>query len=109
MAEAVLLLLHDDGHLGARRVDLVRVLLQPRRQPVVVGDVGVLEDGGLDFGAVHVLATTQDHVLGSVDDVHEAVVVDIDDVAGAEVAVDDRLGGGLRAVYFGSSRLNKAD
>ena len=63
-----------------------------------LGDVGVLVDGGLDLGAVHVLATTQDHVLGSVDDVHEAVFVDIDDVAGAEVAVDDRLGRGLRAV-----------
>src|SRR5438552_2805795 len=34
-----------------------------------VGDVGVLEQHGLDLGAVHVLAAADDHVLDAVDHV----------------------------------------
>ena len=60
--------------------------------------VGVLVDGGLDLGAVHVLAAAQDHVLDPVLDVDEALVVEAAEVAGAQPAVDDRLGGGLGPV-----------
>ena len=63
-----------------------------------LGHVGVLVDRGLDLGAVHVLAAAQHHVLGPVDDEHEAVLVDAGDVAGVEPAVADRVGGGLRPV-----------
>ncbi len=41
----------------------------------------------LDFGAVHVLAAAQHHVLGAVDDVDEPVVVDRGDVTGVQPAV----------------------
>ena len=39
-------------------------------------DGRVLEQRGLDLGAVDVLAAADDHVLGPVDDVDEALVVD---------------------------------
>ena len=66
-----------------------------------VGDAvhGCLIDGrmfvdrGFDFCAVNVLAAAQDHVFRSVADIHEAFVVEMADVAGAEPAVDDGLGG----------------
>ena len=41
-----------------------------------VGDRRVLEQRGLDLDAVHVLAAADDHVLGPVDDVDEALVVE---------------------------------
>jgi hypothetical protein len=45
--------------------------------------VGMLVDGRLDLGAVHVLAAAQHHVLGPVDDIDEALFVDAADVAAA--------------------------
>src|SRR4051812_35098359 len=59
---------------------------------------GMLVDGGLHLGAVDVLSPAQDHVLGAVLDVDEALVVDAADVTGAEPAVDDRLVGGVGTV-----------
>ena len=41
----------------------------------------VLEQRGLDLGAVHVLAAADDHVLDAVDDVDEALVVEPGHVA----------------------------
>src|SRR5690606_28078365 len=60
-----------------------------------VGDGGVLEDGGLHLGGVHVLAAGDVHVLHPVADGVEAVVVDDRGVAAAEpaVVVDGRGGG----------------
>ena len=41
-----------------------------------VGHGGVLEERGLDLHRVDVLAAADDHVLGAVDDVDEAVLVE---------------------------------
>ena len=49
-----------------------------------VEHVGMVEQDVLHLDAVHVLAGADDHVLGPVDEVHEALVVDARDVAGAE-------------------------
>ena len=51
------------------------------------GDRVVVVDRGLHLAAVHVLAAAEHHVLGAVDDEHEAVVVDAGDVAGVQPAV----------------------
>ena len=51
---------------------------------------GVLEERGLDLDAVHVLAAADHHVLGAVDDVDEALVVEPGDVAALEPAVGER-------------------
>ena len=79
-----------------------------------LGDVVVLVDGRLDLAAVHVLAAAQHHVLGAVDDVHEAVLVDAGDVAGVEPPVTDRVGGGLGPVqvaldHHGTAHAQLAD
>ena len=55
----------------------------------------VLVERGLDLDAVHVLAAADDHVLGPVDDVDEALVVEPGHVAGVEPAVGEA-GRGLR-------------
>ena len=47
-----------------------------------VDDIRVLEQHGLDLGAVDVLAAADHDVLGAVEDVDEALVVDPRDVAG---------------------------
>ena len=52
--------------------------------------VGVIVEHGFDLGAVHVLAAADDDVLDAVDDVHEAVGVDVPDVARVEPAVVER-------------------
>ena len=56
-----------------------------------VGDGGVLEQRGLDLGAVDVLAAADDHVLGAVGDEDEAFVVEQRDVAGAQPTAFDEL------------------
>ena len=48
----------------------------------------VLIDRRLDLGAVHVLAGSDDHVLGPVLDVHETLVIDATDVARPQPSVD---------------------
>ena len=63
-----------------------------------LGDRIVLIDGCLDLAAVHVLATTQHHVLGAVDDEHESVLVDAGDVAGVEPTVANRVGSRLGTI-----------
>ena len=54
-----------------------------------VGHRRVLVQDGLDLDAVHVLAAADDHVLGPVDDVDEALVVEPGDVARVEPAVGE--------------------
>ena len=51
-----------------------------------------------DFGAVDVLATTQDHVFLAVHDKDEAILVDTRNIAGVQPAIGDRFSGGFRAV-----------
>ena len=64
-----------------------------------VDDVGMLEQDLLDLDAVHVLAAADDHVLGPVDEVEEAVGVEAADVAAAEPPLGrDRLRVRLRPV-----------
>ena len=58
-------------------------------------DVGVGVDDLLDLARVHVHAAAQDHVLLAVDDREVALVVHGREVAGAEPAVGDGLGGRL--------------
>ena len=53
----------------------------------------MLEQRRLDLHAVNVLAAADHHVLGPVDDVDEALVVDTGDVAGVQPAAGERLGG----------------
>src|SRR5690606_124165 len=54
---------------------------------------GMGEDRVLHLGGVDVLAAGDDHVLGAVDDVGVAVLVDAGHVAAAEPAVGERRGG----------------
>src|SRR5262249_48103552 len=58
----------------------------------------VLVEDVLDLDAVDVLAAADEHVLGAVDDVAEALVVDAGEVAGLHPAVDERLARGLGLV-----------
>ena len=74
-----------------------------------VGDRGVLEEGGLDLDGVDVLAAADDDVLGAVDDVDEAVVVDAGDVAGVEPAVREDVGGLFGAVPVAADDLRPLD
>ena len=75
---------HDDGaHPLAHRP-----FVEPDDRDL--GDGRVLVQHGFDLDAVHVLAAADDDVLHPVDDVDEAVVVDVADVAGVEPAVAER-------------------
>ena len=58
----------------------------------------MLVEGALGFGRVHVLAAAHDHVLGAVDDVDEALLVDAGDVSRVHPAIDEDVGGLLGAV-----------
>ena len=64
---------------------------------------------GLDLERVDVLAARDDHVLRAVDEVEVAVLVGGDDVAGAVPAVDERLGGRVRAVPVAEHDVRPAD
>ena len=84
---------------SCRRADQVhQLLIVGHTEHGHLGDARMLVDRRLHLGAVHVLTTAQDHVLGPVDDEHEPVVVDVGDVAGVEPSVRDALGRGLGAV-----------
>ena len=72
-------------------------------------DVGVGHEDLLDLARVHVEATADDHVLGAVDDVVEAVLVPTGQVAGAEPAVPHHLGRGLGAVVVALHDVVTAD
>src|SRR5262245_49867850 len=74
-----------------------------------VGDVGVLEQRRLHFGGVDVLAAADHHVLQAVDDVHEAVVVDVAEVPGVEPAPGERLRGGVGLVVVAAHDGGTAD
>ncbi len=90
---------HGQGHL------LAEALVGDAEHGGLV-HAGVLVDGGLDLGAVDVLAGAQDHVLGPVLDVDEALVVEAAEVAGAQPAVDvDDLGGGLGLVPVAADQV----
>ncbi len=58
----------------------------------------VFVDRRFDLGGVDVLAAAQHHVLRSVADVDEALVVDAADVSRAQPTVDDRVGSGIGSV-----------
>ena len=57
-----------------------------------------VDEALFDLDAVDVLAAADDHVLGPVRDVQEAVLVQVADVTGVEPAVAERLGRRLRVV-----------
>ena len=88
-----------------------------RLAPAVVGHAehGGLGDGRvahqrrLDLERVDVLAARDDHVPRAVEQVEVAVVVGVDDVAGAVPAVDQRLGGLVRAVPVAEHDVRAAD
>ena len=58
----------------------------------------VFVDRSLDLCAVHVLASTQDHVFDAVFDVDEALLVEPAEVTGAQPAINEGLGGRVRTV-----------
>ena len=70
---------HDRAHLLAQ--DRVR-----NADDGGIGHGGVLVEDALDLDAVDVLATADQHVLGPVDDVDEAVLVEAGHVAGVQPA-----------------------
>ncbi|MNL32350.1 hypothetical protein D3C87_1541950 [compost metagenome] len=57
-----------------------------------LGDVRMTSDGVLDFGGEDVLAATDDHVLETVADVDEAVLIHIATVTGVHPAAAQRFG-----------------
>ena len=63
----------------------------------------------LDLDAVDVLAAADQHVLGPVDDEHEALLVEAGQVAGAQPAVPEGLGGGLGLVPVELHHLRALD
>src|SRR5581483_6487482 len=73
------------------------------------GDGRVLEEHALDLDAVDVLAAADEHVLGPVDDVDEALVVEAGDVAAVQPAVSERLGRGLGLVPVALDDVRSAD
>ena len=69
----------------------------------------MLQQRRLDLGAVDVLAAADDHVLLAVDDVVEAGLVAIAEVAGAEPAAAERRLGGLGIVPVAGDDVRPAD
>ncbi|MOA32872.1 hypothetical protein D3C78_1541240 [compost metagenome] len=63
-----------------------------------LGNGRMADKGVLDFGSEDVLATADDHVLETIADVDEAIVVHVAAVTGMHPAAAKRLGGGLRFV-----------
>ena len=100
-------LLHVEGqlvgrHLGARAqdddgADLLAERLVGDADHGAVGDRRVFEQGRLDLDGVDVLPAPDDHVLGPVDDVDEALVVQAGDVARVQPAPGERRAPTLRA------------
>src|SRR4051812_41282080 len=77
------------------RGDGLAPLLVRRTDDAYLGDRRVLRDDVLDLAREHVEAAGDDHVLGAVDDVPEAVLVLTGDVTGVHPAVAEGLGRGL--------------
>ena len=96
---------HDDGG------DRLAPLLVRGADHADLGDRGVLGDDVLDLAREHVEAAGDDHVLGPVDDVPEAVLVLTGHVAGVHPAVAERLGGLVRElpVAAAQQRAGHAD
>ena len=68
-----------------------------------LGHTGVLVEGGFDLGGIDVLAAGDEHVLQPVEDAAEALLVALDDVAGAEpLAVEGLLGHAFIPSYCAS-------
>src|ERR1700733_16247173 len=61
-----------------------------------VDDGGMFVECVLDFDAVDVFAAADQHVLGAIEDITEALGVEARDVAGTQPAVDERFRRGLR-------------
>ena len=74
------------------------------------GDAGVAEQDLFDLGGKHVEARDDDQVLGAVDEVDEAVLVAVADVARAQLTVsgDDPFGR-LRVVEVAGEHVRPAD
>jgi len=69
----------------------------------------VFVDGGLDFGAVNVLAAANHDVFLAVANRHKAVVVDDCDVAGVEPTINNGFGGCLGTVEVSLDDARPAD
>ena len=59
---------------------------------------GMIEDGILDFGTIHILTAAQDHVLGSIDQIDKPVLIDETNITGVQPTIDDGFLGGFRAI-----------
>ena len=94
----------DDERLDLLAVALVRHADDRGQRDRLVGDQHLL-----DLARVHVEAAADDHVLGAVDDVVEAVLVAAGQVAGAEPAVAHHLGGRLGPVVVALHDVVAAD
>ena len=68
----------------------------------------MLAQRDLDLGRRDVEAARDDELLDAVDDAHEAVLVDRDDVAGAEPAVDEDLLGLFGLAVVAAEHLRAA-
>ena len=69
----------------------------------------VLVEGRFHLDAVDVLAAPDDHVLGPVDDVHEALVVDAGDVPRVQPPVGERRRGFLGLVPVALDHVGSVD
>ena len=92
------------GRDDDRRDDLLAGVVARKADDRGVLDLRMLAQRDLDLGRGDVEAARDDELLDPVDDAHEAAVVDRDDVAGAEPAVDEDLLGllGLAVVAAGT-------
>src|SRR5262245_36358381 len=81
-----------------RRADLLAHAVVGHRVDRRFADLGMHQQRGLDVAAADVLATADDQVLDPVDDVEEALVVEVRAVAGAKPVAGERRCGGLGLV-----------
>src|SRR5262245_20523204 len=91
-------LLLRDARAGLHRDDRADLLAEHAVRDPDHGGIHhrrVVVERALDLDAVHVLAAADHHVLGAVHDVDEALVVEAAEVAGAQPARDEGLGGRL--------------
>ena len=80
------------GRRNDHRADLLAHHLVGNADDRDLADAWRPREHVLDFQRVDVLAPAVDHVLLTVDDVEQAVLVDVREVAGVKPAVDERLG-----------------
>ena len=64
------------------------------------GDCVMFKNRAFDFGTVNVFTTAQNHILGAVDDINKAFVINTRNVAGAKPAVLYGLCRGFGAVQI---------